>query len=487
VIEWKFYDYCIRAVDRSGNESPISGVVTQRSNPPYQKTVWPITYDQTFIKKAYEYTPIKFSDLDFDGKFEIITVVDKGILYVFNPDGSLRWSRQFNGMSGWPFQNYVGISDWDNDGIKEIFVSGYALQIFDAFGNFEGELPLNGTFYYNAPVFADLDNDGYDELIIVSQSGNVSVWKYSDLNNPIWFKSVCPGYYTSVYAADVTGDNVPEFIVFWTTGVEIYNLESTNPIIPRITPPSGYSFVSNLCAADLNNDGDAEIIVGIQNTTTGLAKTVVIDDENPGVFPYEWTLEEGLTTGWRNWQRISVGNLDSDPELEIVSTLTKKGVYVLELNNPGTYSAKYDFYMKDIQGEPLLANIENETANPVPEIIISAYYPKAYSWPYSKAMGEINVLRYNPVEGSLEEISGFPIIKDGSQFTSTLAVFDFDADNLFEIVGKAYFDNYIYCWEIPYFTLPYPQKVYWAQERYDEENTGWYKGPYNIFHYGEIT
>ncbi len=118
---------------------------------------------------------VAIGDIDGDGEVELVTGVDNnsGILYAFNADGSILWSVP--ALDNSPLN--VSLMDLNGDGIDEIAFNG-ADQGLTIYNGPDGALLFNepslgvisqtGSDY---PLFADVDGDGYGELVVSSQGG----------------------------------------------------------------------------------------------------------------------------------------------------------------------------------------------------------------------------------------------------------------------------------------------------------------------------
>lgn len=127
-------------------------------------------------------------DFDLSGDYEIAFVLETGIAYIMDTDGTI-WN-------GWPKELGVNVKgspaagDLESDGIPE-------LVIMDQNGNIHGFNP-NGTHAANFPIMygissyssvalSDIDMDGTAEIAAGTNSG-ISVWdiKYSSANLNFW-------------------------------------------------------------------------------------------------------------------------------------------------------------------------------------------------------------------------------------------------------------------------------------------------------------
>ncbi|MBK8987727.1 MAG: VCBS repeat-containing protein [Chloroflexi bacterium] len=138
---------------------------------------------------------VSVADIDGDGEIELVTGMrhDDGIgvgrLYALNADGSILWERPaYDDTSA----NSQAVLDVNGDGVYEIAWNG-AQYGFTIFNGADGEILFNeplafsltGTDY---PIFADVDMDGYAEIVVPSNGGIVvfgqdGVWGEA---RPLW-------------------------------------------------------------------------------------------------------------------------------------------------------------------------------------------------------------------------------------------------------------------------------------------------------------
>src|SRR4029077_16365631 len=64
-----------------------------------------------------------------------------------------------------------------------------------------------GTFFIGAPAYADLDNDGRQEIIATSITTGINVWRWDGTPFPGW-----PRAGISVSVGDIDGDGDPEIV-----------------------------------------------------------------------------------------------------------------------------------------------------------------------------------------------------------------------------------------------------------------------------------
>ena len=226
-----------------------------------------------------------FSDLDYDGDFDLIYGTDGGVLYVY---------RNIGTVAAPSFQYYpdyfkivklsggsatVSLKDYDGDGDNDL-LSGDWLGKFNYFRN-DGT-PLKPIFNqvtmsfsnltvnsYSSPVFVDIDKDNdYD---IVSGALNGQVFLYINNNgtftqNTTMFSSIDVGWTSIPSLADLDGDGDLDLLVGAETGsmTKYYTNDGNNVFHENLTTFVGVTFFSygRPALADIDNDGDYDLIIG---------------------------------------------------------------------------------------------------------------------------------------------------------------------------------------------------------------------------------
>ncbi len=136
---------------------------------------------------------VSIADLDGDGEVELATTMywsGGGKIYAANADGTLLWSAP--ALDNSPLS--VSVMDLEGDGVYEVAWNG-AVGGFTIFNGADGTVLFNephsevisqtGSDY---PVIADVDLDGYAEIVVTSQRG-LRVFGYDGAwgpSRPIW-------------------------------------------------------------------------------------------------------------------------------------------------------------------------------------------------------------------------------------------------------------------------------------------------------------
>jgi hypothetical protein len=214
---------------------------------------------------------------------------------------------------------------------------------------------LNGqTSWFASPIVADLDNDGNNELV----AAYYTLYVYDDQGRLL---DSAAGNGGRVYAphvvTDLEGDGI--FEIACGQGHELYVYEwyghalRTKAGWPADTTTAGQSpEIRGMAAADLDGNGTIEIVVTTtqtQSTTSGAAQVFVFSANGelfqPGgvAFP-AWPRYNNLSGSGGDADRngaghsgfgcyglnVGIGDIDDDPELEIIVTFDNHHIQVFD-------------------------------------------------------------------------------------------------------------------------------------------------------------
>jgi subtilisin family serine protease len=338
---------------------------------------WPRYVPVSAEYATNDWRHVTVADLDRDGQEEVIAVepgTSEGKparLLVFEPDGSLRWTRTL--ASGAPYADIPVAGDLDGDGQEEVLVdvgTPGALYAFRADGSaLGGGWPVFAGAHGLGKTLADLDGDGRLEVIALG-------------------------------ASDDPADGVGGVLLTIDAQGRVLNRWGIGGCTPDVDVPR-----SAPAAADLDEDPDLEIVV--VEGCTGIA---VFDPKHPGGPVWEIALSGAI------YGSPAIGDLNGDGRLEIVV-----GLYdVLAAGRPGTHGgvAVLDRHGRLVPGWPVRVD-ESFASTPAlgdldgdgrPEIVIPSWNSRFIhvlaangfepaGWPVGPIAGA--VLRSSPVLGDI--------------------------------------------------------------------------------------
>ncbi len=168
-------------------------------------------------------------DIDNDGQREVIALDEKGVLYVWHADGSEFRDGDNNPATNGVFRTFPGC-----------------------------------VYQYTCPAIADLDADGFNEMIVGTQGDSVYVVRNNGSSLPGWPKKFNSDISGSIAVGDVDDNGDLEIVVCeWGGNVHVVNHNGT-PMWTRFFQ-NQLSFGPSPALGDLNGDGRLEVVIPSKN------------------------------------------------------------------------------------------------------------------------------------------------------------------------------------------------------------------------------
>ena len=469
------YYYKISAVSLTGNESELSDAFLAWTSYP-SKGLFPIQMD---IQDANSIiSSINVSDINQDALQEIFTSITinskNSYLIGLNSDGTELFDIDGNvtSYSGFAYLNAAmnstpAIGDLESNGQYKVLSmtrdgSADRTNYFSCHSvkdnNSDGKPDLFwqhsiSSPCYRAPIIANLDNsaDGSLESVFYTEWGGIRI--YSATGQLLYsFGDGIGVTYGSLAVADIDRNGDKEIIGCYRnsstgiTGIYIWHPNGTNygANQPFYTL-SGYNFGSSVVVCDIDNDGDKEILTSALKSGGTEGRILAIHHNGTVVSGWNGNQKISYPNDWHS-QDISVGDLNNDGNLEVVAI----GSNIVKVwNKSGTQiSSTTVSSLNPGKLTPILADVDNDADI---EIIFG-----------SNDEGKIHALN---MDGS--KVLGFPLhIDDALQGSPCVADVDNNGNN--EIIVGAGIK--IYMWE----TNGNSQRIEWGSERHDCHNTGVY-------------
>ena len=333
------------------------------------------------IATSLEASP-KLADVDGDGVDDIVTVDSDGVIGVWGPDGTAK--------PGWP-QRFATLRELD-----PAFPDNHATS--PAYAN--GDVPTSQSHSnLAAPAIGDLDGDGVIEVVTVSLKGQMVVF----------------------HGDGTVADGWP----FVLDRELVWEMSNTDNVYD-------YGFFGAPSLADLDGDGDLEIIVGAMD-----ARVYVFHHD--GSFVDGWPLElrheydffgELVSNGARIISSPAVGDIDGDGELEIaIGTNQKQGGtyglgYVLSHDGQvepgwpisafGAYTNALPFVGEGIPGSPAICDVDGDGRMEVAMHTI-ADPGRLYSWDGEEfARLDSTGPKFGPDSNTAEQAASIIMIQSGA-------------------------------------------------------------------------
>lgn len=221
------------------------------------------------------------ADIDADGDMDLAIAYDvDGLFWFENVDGQGDFSGRVidNAISG--ARSVVAV-DIDGDGDKDIIGNATApnstfwIENMDGFGNFGAKHIISTPTFYQKALFAgDIDNDSDMDVFSASSGDNEVAW-YKNLDGLGDFGPKIPISNTlvnawTVYSADLDNDGDMDVLA---TSVETFggevvwfeNLDGLGNFSTKKTISTEVQSPRSVIAADIDNDGDMDVIASSQN------------------------------------------------------------------------------------------------------------------------------------------------------------------------------------------------------------------------------
>lgn len=224
---------------------------------------------------------------------------------------------------------------------------------------------MYGGASYNASIIAgDVDNDGKLEVVTGSYEGNIYIWRYDGTLLPGWPVYIGQQALTPALA-DLDGDGDLEIIIGTNVANQdekLFVLHHDGTLFAGNWPKgwAGYGYEINYIsdapvAADIDGDGDLEILIGGEDWKV-----------------HAWHHDGTKVTGWpvslsnnQNATAVAVGDIDGDGNVEIVaaeSTTYGTEVYgsIYAWHHDGTPVAGWPIDIDGTLYQPVLGDINGD-------------------------------------------------------------------------------------------------------------------------------
>ena len=324
------------------NASWIKGATLLEDSPPFPVTVsdgYLVIDEQTtlpFPGNTNQQLPVNaISEIDYNYSFrnDIAMAGDAGFkLYRLNDDQTFTDVTADLGLNRTVLnQSYHGLwpADIDMDGDLDLVLateSGRPVLLRNnGDGTFTNQLPFHGIENLSQFLWADLDGDGAPEAILLTADGNMSILKnlrggrfgepqtmksdiaamtVADINADGWFEIITvsqSGTFSTITYSQRTGNYITEtFISGWSRDLE--------------------PFSTNLFSADIDNNGALDLILSTPEQTF-----LWLGNENREVIQYGETLPGGI---------LHVFDVDGNERLDLLGI--DQNFTPFQLKNEGT-------------------------------------------------------------------------------------------------------------------------------------------------------
>jgi hypothetical protein len=391
-----------------------------------------------------------FADLNGDRKLEVIAAsIDKKVY---------AWDFLGQPMPGFPVtvNNYVQypptVDDIDGDGDMEIVVltrgasTGGRLYVIDHLGQVVPPFPIsvnNGNLFV-CPTVVDLDGNGQKEIIFGERAypiGRVHVFRPDGTE---WTTGwpVAMDHVPAATAAvgDVNRDGRPEIVFLSYNSIYVLDLDGNSlPGWPKQIPNANFSYQSP-ALADLDHDGDLEIVVGTHGNAPGCY-----------VFHHDATAVAGWPKPFDAWSYCPpvVTDLENDGNFEVIDGWMGGGAGV---PGPAFYVWAADGTPRP--GFPYITQIGGGSEGVIVAADIDGDGIKEIFADSNIKDGTEGFL-YG-VDAAGNDLPGFPLRPVGHTYMSGATIADIDGDGDYEMGVLSYEDTVVWVnvYDLPYAYRP---------------------------------
>jgi len=232
-----------------------------------------------------------------------------------------------------------------------------------------------------ASVYAsDVDGDGDKDLLAAMYEEDRILWWRNDGGNPIaWTRFVIGDNFLqagSVYAADLDNDSLTDVLGVARVGDEVawWHNEGGDPITwTKYTIRAGYDFAHEVCAADMDKDGDMDVL----GASTFLNQ--ITWWRNDGGSPIAWT-EQVIGSNFSGAKSVHVADFDGDDTLDVVGAAILSNDVTWWRNDGGNPVQWTQFLIDGNFGGAHRVQAVDLNLDGRPDVVGAAYFSNEIAW-----------------------------------------------------------------------------------------------------------
>ncbi len=365
----------------------------------------------------------------------------------------------------------IAVSDINDDGLVEIISNGVVS---------ETGKPLfydTSSTFGNDPIVVDVDDDGKKEIIYHKNNGFTVVSSEGKLLRIISVPTSTMNSYNIVSVADMNGDGQKDYVYGLTGYNSIYVFNQSGVGITGYPISVSDIIRSSPLIADLNNNGNPNIIVAAKNNIFCFDKAGNLLNGFPCTVQFDI-----------NPKSISIADIDNDGYLDIIFTATKPSTYP-ELRITQIHSINR--LGKNIDGWPITCNdnfshyemLQSYDPNTGENILVPnpRTFFGSFSSPYILSIdgdgnNEVILFNSNGFMYAYDRFgntkSGFPAFV-GSTLNISAHFGDFDNNGTLNAIVPVVKENRVYMMNLDFGPNSYnSSRMPWPTDRQNVERTG---------------
>lgn len=316
---------------------------------------------------------LEIIDMDNDGLLDIVTFDSRleGISWYKNLGNDLFDTEQMI-SDQIPTLTSIAIADLDNNGTQDIAFTDYILSEYawysnqDGLGDFGNKRRISSyAFAVNHVDYGDIDGDGDLDLISSSHGDNKVAW-YENTSSLGHFLNIQQLISTTAenardaFAVDMDGDTDLDILVFTylDATTDEYQLlwfenDGTGNFITEHVFGTTEDNILRINYADVDNDGDMDVICGQENSVLTLYK-----NNGDGTFETPVVFSE---PGFAWLLSLQVADIDGDDDIDVLASYNGNEIIWHENDGLGDLSTKHviiaemhypnSVYATDIDGD----------------------------------------------------------------------------------------------------------------------------------------
>jgi outer membrane protein assembly factor BamB len=320
---------------------------------------------------------VAIGDVDVDGEMDVIVASLNGVVYSLRgPDGATDWSFPIGSrMDAAP-----AITNLDGDNALEIIVGARdsILRAIDGVTHtVQWSNKLDG-WIYGAICIADLDNNGSDEVIVGTfnyEEVPHYVWAYYGDGELKWSRLLDKPISASPSVGDINNDGQVEVVVgtyssFPFDGGTLYALNGNTGDIIWTYSVTGRNTISRPVAiAEVTGDDTVDVLMMVRGSPiirclNGITRRVQWEYSRSGILA-----------------NPAVGNVDSDPDIEIVLSyyggggILSPGICCINGRGEREWYYNFDVYDELCYGASILVDI---TLDNILDVVVGVHSGRIY-------------------------------------------------------------------------------------------------------------